>query len=115
MSPYNLFFNILYQWWFIGAYLTSQLLSKYVGTLVLLSFFMVGKYIGPTPHDKVNRPIKELKVDMCYPYFHFWTSKRPSFPHPQCPILFMVSCHLSCSLLFCMSMTYNWWCIISMD
>jgi cis-3-alkyl-4-acyloxetan-2-one decarboxylase len=100
-----------YQLWFCWGYFITMLTSWFAGrwigqawNLIFAVFF--AKTIGPAPHDKINRPMMEIDVRMCYPYWQFYFGPdgyfragpknmlRPRFP--TCPIFFMYGTKKNC-------------------
>ena len=88
---------LFYQLWFAIAYVISQAINYQLGNLFFKLFLFLPfiKYISPTPHDTLHRPISEISVHLCYPYYHLWKGllfdkvrlRPPRFP--SCPVLYL--------------------------
>lgn len=93
----QVFYLVFYQWAFAWCYFFSQVLGKSVGNALFYAFLMllyICPFLGPAPYDKPPRPLSELRVDMCYPYYRFWvnylTGRQIMPKFPSCPVLFLV-------------------------
>lgn len=98
LSPYEAVVILIYQWWFAVAYVISQTLGSTVGNVIFYGFFifsMCFPFLSVQSGKSTPRPSEDLKVHMCYPYYHFWkalilldTSIKMKFP--TCPLLYLV-------------------------
>ena len=118
MNPSHIPLVLLYQWWFAIAYFISQAFSKTLGEFLFKSFNLLPKFLQPCPFDVPPRPRSEIKVHMCYPYYHFWKSylfdrsKLLVGKFPSCPLLFMV-CYSLNEMLYCTCAKYLCACFVS--
>jgi pimeloyl-ACP methyl ester carboxylesterase len=111
LSPYDALVILLYQWWFTIAYIVSQVLGNFIGNIVLKSFFLFGLIlpfltVGSSGKAKLPRPVDDLSVHMCYPYYQFWKSKLTmkkdiNMRFPTCPLLYLVNTFYSRVFYIC--------------
>ena len=94
---------IFYQSMFAISFIVSQLLGHLVGQcgFVLSLFFLsMLPFLSPCPHDRTPRPLSEISVEMCYPYYQMWkdifTNKVLKAKFPQTPLLFMFGTKKNC-------------------
>jgi len=90
---------LLYQCWFAFSYVLSQVINFHLGDLFFKLFFSLPfrSYFTPCPHDKLPRPMDEISVELCYPYYYLYRDafvgvnlfQSLKFPSSS-PVLFMV-------------------------
>jgi pimeloyl-ACP methyl ester carboxylesterase len=69
---------ISYQFWFSFCYVVSQLpfLLPVAFFLLRLPFILpIMSTVGPCPHDKAKRSLKEISPTFCYMYLQFWITR----------------------------------------
>ena len=88
---------LLYQGIFSLAYWIAINWSHKIGNKLFKLCFVPWLFhsIGPTPYDTLHRPLEEMDVYQCYPYFNFWrnylldTMESIEPKTPSCPTLFL--------------------------
>lgn len=107
-KPKDILIISTYQTAFAICYIISQFLNYTIGNILFLTVFPILNILGihPCPHDKLHRPISEVNVKMCYPYYYFLRSILigmffPSFKlliafPSNCPILYMFGTKKNC-------------------
>lgn len=90
------FLVLLYQLWWASAYIVSQLIHHSIGNAIFLSYsIFVPAFLRPTRPEKLPRPLKDINVSMCYPYYSFWkqaltTDRKKLAPKRlSCRVLFL--------------------------
>jgi pimeloyl-ACP methyl ester carboxylesterase len=89
-----------YQYLFGMSYVVSQIFGYNSGYLCLwtsLVLMVLFPFLGPTKghyKEKTPRPLPEIRVDMCYPYYYMairsLLGDRPTYPSMcSCPLLFI--------------------------
>lgn len=98
LSIYKISMVIWYWSLFAACYVISKVLGTTIGQFAfesVIAMMTVLPFLSPTPVQEITRDASEVKVHMCYPYYHMLrgllTSGRVQLPSlPSCPILFMV-------------------------
>ncbi len=104
----------VYQIWFAGAYIASQLFGRTIGNAISVGYgalITVAPFLSPLRRSVTARglirPRNELSVHMMYPYYYFWkeallgTNIASKLRFPKCPVLYMVRFNLFRCIVLC--------------
>jgi len=93
---HHIFVICFYQWCFATSFLVSALLGTAAGEalFVLASVALrLLPFLSPCPHERLPRPVKDIKVRMCYPYLRIWldvfTGRNVHPRFPAVPFLYL--------------------------
>jgi hypothetical protein len=53
----------------------AQVMGRFAGDIIFKLYFLFSvafPFLVPLKREKRTRPISEVNVEMCYPYYQFW-------------------------------------------